>query len=166
MERLWAPWRMSYIAKLSDPSECFLCVAAADPAKDDENFVIWRGEHSFCIVNLYPYNNGHLMVAPFRHDGDPGALTRDESADLWAGIVRAQRLLKKVMNPQGFNIGMNIGKTAGAGVAEHLHVHLVPRWEGDTNYMPVLADTKIVPQALSDLYKQLRAAVAEMDKQG
>lgn len=165
MERLWAPWRMSYISKLSEPGACFLCEAASHPEKDDENYVVWRGKLVFCIINLYPYNNGHVLVSPYRHEGDLGEMTPEERLDLWDGMVRTQRLLKKVMSPQGFNIGINLGKTAGAGVAEHLHVHLVPRWEGDTNFMPVLADTKIVPQALADLYRQLKTAIAEMEKE-
>jgi len=161
MERLWAPWRMSYIAKISDPGGCFLCAAAADSEHDDDNFVIWRTKHSFCIVNLYPYNNGHLMVVPCRHIGDLPSLSCDERMDLLDGLARTEDLLRKVMKPNGFNIGFNIGKAAGAGVAEHVHAHIVPRWDGDTNFMPVLADVKIVPQALKDLYAQLKEALKE-----
>ena len=141
------------------PARCFLCAAAADPEKDDENYVVWRGKLVFCIINLYPYNNGHLLVSPYRHKGDPGELRR-RGARRISGRHRPHRgPAQKVMNPQGFNIGINLGKAAGAGVAEHLHVHIVPRWDGDTNFMPVLADTKIIPQALADLYDKLESAI-------
>jgi len=159
MKRLWAPWRMTYINGIPKSTGCFLCEAARDPAGDLKNLVVWRSGKVFCIMNRFPYNNGHLMVAPLGHGGELAGLSVDERASLVEGLARSQALLEKVMKPDGFNMGLNVGKTAGAGVTDHLHVHIVPRWDGDTNFMPVLADTKVMPEALSDLYAKLKEAL-------
>lgn len=161
MERLWAPWRMSYIERIEDLGGCFLCEARDNPAKDEENLVLWRGDTVFCIMNRYPYNNGHLMVAPYRHEGQLGAMEVPELAELMEGLVKSQAMLARVVSPHGYNVGLNLGRTAGAGLADHLHFHIVPRWDGDTNFMPVLADVKTIPQALEDLYAQLVVAATE-----
>jgi ATP adenylyltransferase len=161
MERLWAPWRMMYIRGLDKSDGCFLCAAGRDSARDEENFVVWRGQEAFCIMNRFPYNNGHLLVAPYCHEATLSALTCQTRAALIEGLTAMQKLLERVLTPDGFNVGINLGRVAGAGVADHLHLHIVPRWDGDTNFMPVISDTKVVPQALSDLYAKLKAAAEE-----
>ena len=159
MERLWAPWRMAYIDANDGSGGCFLCAAGARPENDSANLVVWRNENVLCIMNRFPYNNGHLMVAPLTHTGQLASLAERERLALFEGLVDAQALLQRVASPHGFNIGLNLGRAAGAGLADHLHFHVVPRWDGDTNFMPVLADTKVVPEALSDLYAKLKNAL-------
>lgn len=157
---LWAPWRIEYILAEEDGG-CFFCDYWADPAGDEKNLVLVRGERCFAVLNRYPYNGGHLMIAPEAHvrrlaDLDEGALCE---------MMRLTRLAEKVLSaelaPQGFNVGFNIGRPAGAGVEEHLHLHVVPRWEGDTNFMPVLDDTRVVPVALGKLWRQMAPRFAE-----
>jgi ATP adenylyltransferase len=160
MEQLWAPWRMAYIKRAPSPDEpgCFLCSYAS--RRDDEaTYVLSRSEHCFAVLNLYPYNPGHLMVAPYAHvpsieDLDTSALT-----DLMTLSQRMLAALRATMQPDGFNMGINQGKVAGAGLAEHVHLHIVPRWNGDTNFMPVLGDVKVIPDLLANTYQQLRAAI-------
>ena len=154
MEQIWAPWRLAFI-KSPKPDTCFLCDAVHGD-DDRGSLLLCRTDLSICIMNRYPYNNGHLMVAPNRHEGDLGRLTGDELADMALLLQRSVAALRETVGPHGFNIGANLGKVAGAGVPDHLHLHIVPRWDGDTNFMPVTGDTKVVPQALDDLYDQLR----------
>ena len=162
MKNLWAPWRMSYIQNDVDSGdECFLCRACR--AADEECLVLWRSELAFCIVNRYPYNNGHLLIAPNRHVGEGEARTDDEMTALMRDTVRAQKLLTRVVHPHGFNWGLNIGRAAGAGLVDHLHMHIVPRWSGDTNFMPVFADVKVIPQALEDLCGLLRREAGNVE---
>ena len=157
MQHLWAPWRMEFI-KRPQPSGCFFCeAAAADPSADADHLVLARGELALAILNRYPYNNGHLMVAPKAHLANLEDLPPASANDLTALTQRALRVLRQVLAPQGFNLGINAGKTAGAGVADHIHQHVVPRWDGDTNYMPVTADTKVLNESLTASYAQLRA---------
>jgi ATP adenylyltransferase len=158
LKNLWAPWRMTYVGGIAESKGCFLCEALKQ-AEDDSCLVVWRSELTFCIINRFPYNNGHLLVAPNRHTGDVETLTEAEMTALMRDTVRAQTLLGRVMKPHGFNWGLNVGRAAGAGLIDHLHMHIVPRWEGDTNFMPVFADVKVVPQALEDLCEKLREAV-------
>jgi len=149
---------MEYI--LSNDKEhngCFLCEKAAAESKDEENYVLYRGKHNFVILNAYPYNTGHLMVVPYRHGGNMDELTEDEMAGHLRIVSKSLDALKRAFEAQGFNIGMNIGKVAGAGLADHLHTHIVPRWEGDTNYMPVIADIKVVPEGLKATYNKLKS---------
>jgi ATP adenylyltransferase len=157
MEHLWAPWRMPYIDSSKDNKEetCIFC----DKPKEDrdvENLILYRSALSFIIMNKYPYNPGHLMVAPYHHTGRLEDLTDEERNELFAIVSWGVMLLKKVLNPDGLNIGINLGRVAGAGIEDHLHVHIVPRWNGDTNFMPVMADVRVVPQALADSYKRLK----------
>ena len=155
MDRLWAPWRMGYIVNNSkDHTSCFLCEARKQN-DDRKNYVLYRGRHSYVIMNLYPYNNGHVMVAPRRHVATPELLTRDERAALGELVSACVRLLRPVLEPAGFNLGANLGRTAGAGFADHLHWHVVPRWDGDNNFMPALASTRVLSQSLLDSYAQL-----------
>ena len=157
MERLWTPWRKAFVEGASDPAReagCFLC---AKPAEDDDrkNFLLYRGQRVFVLLNLYPYNNGHVMIAPYQHTGDFAGLDRDTATDLMALTQRTVAVLRKAYRPEGFNVGMNLGLPAGAGVPDHLHVHVVPRWNGDTNFMPVLGDTKVLPETLDQTYDRL-----------
>lgn len=153
MEHLWAPWRMEYI-DADRESGCIFCKKAA--ADDDEaNLILHRGESCFVILNLFPYNPGHLLIAPYRHTAELSGLTPEESAEMFVLTQRSIDILKETMSPEGFNIGMNLGKTAGAGIADHLHMHAVPRWDGDTNFMPVLGDVKVLPEHLNATWKKL-----------
>lgn len=155
MEQLWAPWRIEYIQKARQ-SGCILCLKPAE-RNDEANFLLYRGEHNFIILNIFPYNPGHLMIAPYRHTASLLDLTDKEAREHFELVKKSLKLLKEVMEPAGFNIGLNLGKVAGAGIADHLHTHVVPRWEGDTNFMPVLSDTKIVSEALTATYRRLKA---------
>ncbi len=154
MERIWAPWRSAYVGR-GAPEGCIFCDKPA--AGDDRlNHIVVRGESCFSMLNRYPYNNGHLMVAPFRHAAGLEELTSAELHQLILLVKDSVALLKTALSPAGFNVGINLGMAAGAGVAGHLHVHLVPRWEGDTNFMPVTAGTKVIPQSLDEMYALLR----------
>lgn len=155
MERLWAPWRIEYILQARQPG-CILCQKPGEQ-NDEANFLLYRGKYNFIILNIFPYNPGHLMIAPYRHTANLLDLSDKEAREHFELIKKSLKLLKEVMEPAGFNIGLNLGKVAGAGIADHLHTHVVPRWEGDTNFMPVLSDTKIVSEALTATYRRLKA---------
>jgi len=165
MDRLYAPWRMAYIEQpqkdkpgLPTESEtgCVFCDKAAS-ADDVSNLIVHRGKAAFVLLNLFPYNNGHLMVVPYLHTAKLSDLDDEASLELWTLAKRAQAALDKAMHPEGYNLGMNLGTVSGAGIAEHLHLHIVPRWNGDTNFMPVLADVKVLPDALENTCRKLRA---------
>jgi ATP adenylyltransferase len=157
VERLWAPWRLEYVTTADTAPGCFLCAAAA-PGDDDALLVVHRGVDAFVVLNRYPYSSGHLMVAPTRHVGDYAGLTATEVAEIHRLTVDALAALRDVYAPHGNNIGWNLGRAAGAGLVEHVHEHVVPRWGGDTNFMPVLADVKVVPEHLLDSRRRLAAA--------
>jgi ATP adenylyltransferase len=146
MRQLWAPWRLEYIRSADEQDGCVLCRAAE--ATDDAGLVVHRGELAFVVVNKYPYASGHLMVAPLRHEGEFGELTADEALEIHRLASVALGTLAQTMQPQGFNLGWNLGRIAGAGVVGHVHLHVVPRWAGDTNFMPVLADVRVLPESL------------------
>jgi ATP adenylyltransferase len=157
MQHLWAPWRMEFI-KAPKPSGCFFCeAAAADPSDDATHLVLARGESALVILNRYPYNNGHVMIAPYAHLANLEDVPVAPANELMVLTQRSLRVLRQVLTPQGFNLGINAGKIAGAGVADHVHQHVVPRWDGDTNFMPVVADTKVLNESLTNSYQQLRA---------
>jgi ATP adenylyltransferase len=161
VERLWTPWRRAYLesaSSASDSTECFLCAHAADTEHDRENLVLFRAASVFVLLNLYPYNSGHLMVAPYAHTGDLPGLDASVASELMHVTQRAVDALRRVYTPDGFNVGMNLGKSAGAGVPDHLHVHVVPRWNGDTNFMPVVGETKVLPESLAQTYARLERA--------
>lgn len=161
MESLHAPWRIQYILSPKPaPSDVSVFSRIAQSNDDVTHHVIARTRSSFALLNNYPYNGGHLMVLPYKQVADFADLTDDEMLDLMKLMRRCQAALTQVMKPDGFNIGVNLGRVAGAGIAEHLHIHVVPRWNGDTNFMPVLGQTSIVPQALAELAAQLRAVLA------
>jgi ATP adenylyltransferase len=146
---------MDYI-EIEKPKGCIFCDFPAEN-DDEKRLILHRGRASFVIMNLYPYNPGHVMIVPYRHTNVYESLTEDELAELYGLTAHAIRALKRVMSPEGFNVGMNLGKTAGAGVDGHLHQHIVPRWNGDNNFMPALADTRVVPEALRVTYRKLKA---------
>lgn len=151
---LWAPWRIKYIESPRVES-CIFCVSASEN-RDRENLVIYRGAHSFILMNKYPYNTGHLMVAPYRHVKDLMYLTDEELLDIMKSVKMSIRVLNEALRPEGFNIGINMGRAAGAGVEDHIHVHVVPRWIGDTNFMPVLSHVKVIPELLEATYDRLK----------
>lgn len=153
MDRLWAPWRMEYLMS-DNPGGCIFCDKPAD-GDDRKNLILFRTGSSFAMMNAYPYNNGHLMVAPFKHAASFRELSPDERRDLMEAVTRAEVILDRAFSPQGMNIGVNLGHCAGAGVPGHVHVHIVPRWEGDTNFMPVLGETRVIPELLIQTYERL-----------
>jgi ATP adenylyltransferase len=156
MDRLWAPWRMGYIVNNSkDHTSCFLCEARKQN-DDRKNYVLYRGRHSYVIMNLYPYNNGHLLVVPYEHIPDMTALSIDALTDLMRCTQDSLNALKQDMNPEGFNVGINIGKVAGAGLPGHMHIQIVPRWTGDTSYLTVFDETRVMPELLDGTYERLR----------
>ena len=156
VRNLWSPWRIQYIR---EPREAGCVFCRALKHKDDrESLVLHRGKTVYAILNRYPYTAGHLMIAPFRHVAGPSDLTSEEASELWALLVRSQRALDAVFHPQGYNVGMNLGKAAGAGIEEHLHLHVVPRWVGDTNFIPVLSDVRVISQHLQEMYDDLLSA--------
>jgi len=154
MERLWAPWRLEYI--VADKVEgCVFCVSCRRD-DDRENRILCRGENAFVIMNAFPYSNGHLLIAPYRHIADITELADDESLEIMRLVQMSIRALGEAFRPDGLNIGVNQGTAAGAGIADHVHVHVVPRWNGDTNFMPVFADVKVIPEALEATYDKLK----------
>lgn len=161
MDHIWSPWRMEYIQAAKDEVEG--CIFCALPAKGDdaEARILGRGEHGFVMLNTFPYNPGHLLVAPFRHIGEVEDLTEGELVDLGRLLQAAIRALRLEMEPQGFNVGMNLGRVAGAGIPDHLHWHVVPRWSGDTNFMPVVGETRVVPELVEETYRKLAPRFAE-----
>jgi ATP adenylyltransferase len=161
MEPLHAPWRIEYILAPKPASDDSLFTRIAQSSDDEANYVIARDRTCFALLNRYPYTGGHLMIVPYKQSPDLNGLTVEEMTDLMTLTRRCQNALTNVMKPDGFNLGINLGKCAGAGVDGHLHIHIVPRWNGDTNFMPILATTTVVPQALSELAARLRAALAQ-----
>jgi len=154
MEQIWAPWRIAYI-QMEKPKGCILCDFPKEK-KDDANHILYRGKKNYVILNSFPYNPGHLMVAPYRHVAGLDNLTKEELAEHGEIITRCIKVLKQTFNPMGFNIGTNMGKVAGAGIADHVHTHIVPRWQGDTNFMPVTGCTRVIPEAVTDTYERLK----------
>lgn len=157
MDRIWAPWRTVYIGK-DHGSKCIFC-DKLESTEDEENHVLLRGEKTFVLLNIYPYNNGHLMIAPKRHVGDITELDEEESLELFQMTQKMVALLRKAFNPEGFNVGVNLGKIAGAGVPGHFHIHIVPRWGGDTNFMPVIGDVRVISEGLNITYQKLKEAL-------
>jgi len=165
-DNLWAPWRMEYIRSLNEEAKeaggCFLCRYFEKPEDDRKNHVVWRGTTAFVVMNRFPYNNGHLMIAVGRHAGNPADLTEEELTEMTRLSFTGAELLTRAVRAVGCNIGTNVGRCAGAGLPDHLHTHVVPRWDGDTNYMAVLGGVRVVPDSLDATYKQLVRAAVEM----
>ena len=161
MESLHAPWRIEYILSPKPELKSGLFARIAQSSDDEANLVVARARTCFALLNRYPYNGGHLMVVPYKDTPDLEGLTDEESTDLWQLVRRGINALKAIMKPDGFNVGINLGKVAGAGIHEHLHIHIVPRWNGDTNFMPVIAGTGVLPDALADIAAKLRTELAK-----
>lgn len=161
MERLWSPWRAQYVADANRPPGCFLCQKPLEQ-RDDENLILYRGALAYAVMNIYPYNSGHLLVAPYQHISDLGAADPAIATELMALVQRCLRAISAAYRPEGFNTGMNLGSAAGAGEPGHLHMHVVPRWVGDTSFMPVLADTKTLPETLQKTYAKLKPQFASV----
>lgn len=156
MKRIWSPWRMDYIVG-DKPAGCVFC-SVPQGNSDLDNLVLFRGEHCYVMLNRYPYNNGHLMVIPYRHIDSPTKLTSEALTELMAEVNLCLDVLQGVMRPNGFNIGMNLGESAGAGIKDHVHMHVVPRWTGDTNFMPVIGETHVIVEGLRECYVNLKPA--------
>lgn len=165
MKHLWAPWRLQYVEHAAEAQGCIFCDKPTQQ-RDQDNLIIHRGERVFTMMNAFPYNSGHLMVAPYRHVADLTDLDDQEMSELMAAAAQALKILRRTSSPQGFNLGINVGEVAGAGIAEHIHLHIVPRWQGDTNYMLIMSDTRVVPEALADGYRKLRAAIEAEGEEG
>lgn len=156
MERLWTPWRMAYIKGEGQPEGCIFCVLPElDAAQDPDSLILARGERTFVIMNKYPYNSGHLMVAAYTHTSVFEELTEEEHAEMARWTARCVAALRELYQPEGFNIGLNLGRAGGAGIVDHLHQHIVPRWAGDTNYMTTVGGTKVLPETLEQTYARL-----------
>ena len=160
---LWAPWRIPYIRAIGKTNDCFLCHNYARPEEDEENLVLWRTDKSVVVLNRFPYNNGHLLVAPARHVAELGQTSEDEMLELIKLVRESQRALLLAIHPHGFNVGLNFGRCAGAGLPGHMHIHVVPRWDGDTNFMAVCSDTKVISQSLHELLAELKKVSAEQN---
>jgi len=162
MDRLWAPWRLNYITGLQQKNKgCIFCNIFREK-KDKKNYIFCRSEHSFAVLNIYPYNNGHVLILPNRHVKDISDLKKSEREDLFDLLDNVKRLLKATLKPQGFNIGMNIGRISGGGIPGHVHVHVVPRWRGDVNFMPVISSTRVISQSLTALHDKLTRALRKI----
>lgn len=163
MKVLWAPWRIEYIRSPKHDG-CIFCDFPKEN-RDKERLILYRGEKAFVIMNNYPYNPGHVMVAPYRHVANWEELTDEELLEIMKLTQLMIRAIKKAMNPDGFNLGVNLGRVAGAGIDSHVHLHIVPRWNGDTNFMPVIADTKVIPESLEEAYDELKRAIEEVENE-
>ena len=165
MNKLWSPWRSKYIDSFNtndEPDQCIFCEAMDQNIEDKKSLVVHKTDHTFTLLNLYPYNNGHLMVVPNRHIDEFSELTDDESVEIMQELKLAKSALTEIYNPQGFNVGANLGRASGAGIDEHLHFHIVPRWNGDTNFMPVLGEVKVISQDLIETKSKLLKAYAKL----
>jgi ATP adenylyltransferase len=162
-KNLWAPWRIGYIQGLDKVSECFICHSVKRPQEDEKNYVLWRTAGAIVMLNRFPYNNGHLLISPIRHIADLSQACEEELGELTKLVRESQKVLNLAIKPHGFNVGMNFGRCAGAGLPGHLHIHIVPRWDGDTSFMSVCSDTRIISQSLIELYEQLRQISKEQN---
>lgn len=165
MKNLWSPWRSKYIESLKEKQsggECIFCAAIEKDVMDMNNLVVRKSKNTFVIMNLYPYNNGHLMIVPKRHLGSLEQITTEESHELMDEILLAEKVLHKIYSPQGFNVGANLGRAGGAGIENHIHFHIVPRWNGDTNFMPAIGEVKVISQDLVETKKKLLSGYKEI----
>ena len=163
MERLWAPWRLEYIRNAQDDDEqgCIFCLKPKE-SRDKENLIVYRSHHCFVIMNKYPYNNGHIMVVPYLHEADLTCFSDEILLNMQHLIQLSVKSLQQTMDPHGINVGINLGRSAGAGIIDHLHYHLVPRWDGDTNFMPVLTGTKVISEGLTESWEKLHNAFKDL----
>lgn len=161
MDRLWTPWRSAYMKENKDSSRCIFCHAGSNPATDERNLVVARGELCFAMLNRYPYTSGHLMIAPYVHVARLGSAGADTATEMMAWTRRAEHVLESIYRPDGLNLGMNLGEAAGAGIEQHIHMHVLPRWRGDANFMTSVGETRIIPEALEETYCKLRDGFAK-----
>jgi len=168
MKNLWSPWRSKYIDSLKEEQsgggECIFCEAVDKDVADLKNLVVHKSKNTLVMMNLFPYNNGHLMIVPFRHLGSLDQITKEESHEIIDELMLAERVLRKIYNPQGFNIGANLGRAGGAGIDDHIHFHILPRWNGDTNFMPVIGEVKVISKDLLETKKRLLFGYEEILK--
>ena len=164
MDRLWSPWRYAYIRKASPSDACIFCAKPAQE-NDRENYILFRGRYNFVLLNLYPYTNGHLMIAPYEHVATLEDAHPETLAEMMSLTRESEAHLREVYSPKGINLGMNIGESAGAGVVGHIHMHVLPRWPGDANFMTVVSETRVLPESLESTYEKLRAAFAPQGSQ-
>ncbi|HUE83587.1 MAG TPA: HIT domain-containing protein [Pyrinomonadaceae bacterium] len=167
MDRLWSPWRYEYISsgggEDAGQQTCVFCSIQADTARDEANFVLYRGEHNYIVLNIYPYISGHLLVVPFEHVADLDTASKETTDELMDLIKRSQTVLREVYRPGGFNVGMNLGRSAGAGIVDHIHVHVMPRWTGDTNFISTIGETRVIPEDLTTTYRKLSDRFSRSD---
>jgi ATP adenylyltransferase len=156
-QNLWAPWRMQYVEKPSASGNIFVELPAR--SEDEKNFILYRGAHSFVMLNAYPYTNGHMLIAPLRQTNDMPTMSDDELLEINQLVAKAVGWLTEVFRPDGFNIGVNLGRAAGAGIPEHIHWHVLPRWNGDTNFMTTVGETRVMPQSLEDSYQKILSVI-------
>jgi ATP adenylyltransferase len=161
-KRLWAPWRFGYVEKAAKGESACIFVDLPQQQNDRENLILYRGETAFVMLNAFPYTNGHLMVAPYKHVADMDALSDQELLEVQKLVAAALRWIGRAYSPDGYNIGVNLGRAAGAGIPSHIHWHVVPRWHGDTNFMASVGEVRVLPQSLEDSYDKLRVAAAEL----
>jgi len=162
LQRLWTPWRMAYIKNINKEKKCFICEAVLNPDKL-ENLVVYINKLIVIMLNKYPYNSGHILIAPNRHIKNLEEVTEEEWKELVNGILIGKKILDNVYKPQGYNVGINLGKVAGAGLEDHLHIHIVPRWAGDTSFMTTISNTKVIPQSLEESLKELRDEILKLN---
>jgi ATP adenylyltransferase len=160
MKRIWSPWRVQYI-RVQNPTGCIFCDKPKED-KDPQNLILYRGKCNFVIMNAFPYNPGHLMVVPYRHIGKLEDMTAEERNDHYETVSRAVGVLRETCKSDNFNVGMNLGRVAGAGIANHIHTHIVPRWNGDNNFMPVIGETRVISESMEDIYKRLKNRFSTM----
>ncbi len=165
MDHLWSPWRYKYLTGVREPAGCIFCRIATNPDDDENHLVVLRSDHNFVVLNRYPYTSGHLMVVPYAHESQLGAISPECAAEMMLLARTAEMKLRAVYKPDGMNLGMNLGESAGAGIAGHLHLHVLPRWAGDTNFMTTVAETRVLPEELPVTLRRLRAAFEEADKE-
>jgi ATP adenylyltransferase len=161
MDRLWSPWRYDYIKSGSgverhEPPPCVFCALLADEGDDETKFIVHRATHNFIVLNIYPYISGHLLIVPYSHIAEISAAPKDATDEMMDLTKRSQAVLREVYHPHGFNLGMNLGRSAGAGVADHFHMHIMPRWTGDANFMSTIGETRVIPEDLATTYQKLR----------
>lgn len=157
MDRIWSPWRYRYVSKTDTPADCIFCAKPAEQ-QDDSNYILFRGTHNFVLLNIYPYTNGHLMIAPYLHVATLEECPEVAALEMMALAQKAESVLRQTYKAPGINLGMNIGECAGAGVAGHIHLHLLPRWPGDANFMTTVGETRVLPEGLEDSYGKIREA--------
>ena len=158
MDRLWNPWRFQYVTKEKQPAGCIFCDLPRE-GRDEENLIVYRGSFNYIILNRYPYTTGHLMVVPFQHTDSLQGIDEAAAQEMFALVRTADAKLRQVYRPKGMNLGMNLGEAAGAGIAEHIHMHVLPRWIGDANFLTVIGETRILPEELAETYRKLKAVL-------